>query len=230
MKTASTTLPRPPVAERATGVGARFFLGCGIAAIAWYVLMHVVVPLADPAYSAAFQTVSELSAVGAPTRNLWIVMGIPYDVLVVALGWGIWLAAGDRKLLRWMAAIVILQAAINPLWPPMHLRETIAAGGATLTDSLHIAFTALWGVLSLLLMGLAAAALDTRFRVFTALMAILMLAFSAWTTVYVPEMEANLPTPWIGVVERLGMAAFFVWLLAFTIALMREPRPHQEQL
>jgi hypothetical protein len=39
-------------------------------------------------YSPISQTVSELSAIGAPTRLLWMLLGSVYDVLVVASGLG----------------------------------------------------------------------------------------------------------------------------------------------
>ena len=39
-------------------------------------------------YSPTSQTVSELSAISAPTRPLWMLLGSVYGVLVVAFGLG----------------------------------------------------------------------------------------------------------------------------------------------
>src|SRR5512133_3960079 len=46
----------------------RVLLGCGIVAPAWWVIMDVVGSLRYPGYSYIDQTISELSAEGAPTR------------------------------------------------------------------------------------------------------------------------------------------------------------------
>jgi hypothetical protein len=46
----------------------RFALSCGLISAALYVAMLVVVPFAWTGYSSTSQTVSELSAIGAPTR------------------------------------------------------------------------------------------------------------------------------------------------------------------
>lgn len=62
---------------------------CGILSSLLYVAINVFVPLQWEGYSAASQTVSELSAIGAPTRRLWLLLVIPYSVLVAAFGWGL---------------------------------------------------------------------------------------------------------------------------------------------
>ena len=45
-------------------------------------------------YSFASQTIGELSAIGAPTRQLWVPLGIVYTLLVAAFGF-----AGGRRIL-----------------------------------------------------------------------------------------------------------------------------------
>jgi hypothetical protein len=44
---------------------------CGILSSLLYVAMNVFVPMLWEGYRSASQTVSELSAIGAPTRPLW---------------------------------------------------------------------------------------------------------------------------------------------------------------
>ena len=39
------------------------------------------------------------------------------------------------------------------------------------------------------------------------------------------EVEANLPTPWMGLWERLGIAGFLVWVVVPTVALWPAARP-----
>ncbi len=47
-------------------------LACGILSSTLYAAMMVVVAQQWPGYSSASQTISELSAIGAPTRSLWL--------------------------------------------------------------------------------------------------------------------------------------------------------------
>ena len=49
---------------------------CGILSSFWYVAINVYVPMQYEGYSISSLTVSELSAIGAPTRKLWIVLVI----------------------------------------------------------------------------------------------------------------------------------------------------------
>jgi hypothetical protein len=73
-------------------------LGCGIVAPAWWVAMDVVGSLRYPGYSYVDQTISELSAEGAPTRIFMTVFsGIPYTILLIAFGVGIWRVAGESR-------------------------------------------------------------------------------------------------------------------------------------
>ena len=45
---------------------------CGILSSLLYVVMNVFVAMEWEGYSSASQTVSELSAIGAPRRSLWV--------------------------------------------------------------------------------------------------------------------------------------------------------------
>ena len=51
----------------------KLFLACGVLSSLLYVAMNVFVPIQWDGYSTASQTVSELSAIGAPMRVLWLV-------------------------------------------------------------------------------------------------------------------------------------------------------------
>jgi hypothetical protein len=40
---------------------------------------------------------------------------------------------------------------------------------------------------------------------------------------YVPEANAGQPTPFLGLLERIGFGAYFVWLTVLAVALWRRP-------
>lgn len=62
---------------------------CGILSSLLYVAMNVFIPMQWEGYSFASGIVSELSAIDAPTRPLWVPLGIAYGVLMTAFGFGV---------------------------------------------------------------------------------------------------------------------------------------------
>src|SRR3954467_5486948 len=113
-------------------------LACGILSSLLYAAMNVFVAAQWPAYSSFSQTVSELSAIDAPTRALWVPFAFLFSTLLLAFGYGVWLTNARR--LRAAGALLMIYAVFGVFWPPMHLRPVLAAGGGTLTDTLHIAW------------------------------------------------------------------------------------------
>jgi hypothetical protein len=199
----------------------RTLLLCGIASSLVYAAINVAVPMTWPRYSIADETVSELSAIGAPTRQLWMVLVVPYIVLFAAFGWGVASTAGENRWLRLTGWLILLYSAFNAYWPPMHQREVLAAGGGTLTDLLHLVWAGVTVFLFVLIMAFGAAGLGRRFRIYTAASAALLLACGLATSLQAPNVGANLPTPWIGVWERINIAAFLAWVAVLSVLLLR---------
>lgn len=217
------TAKAAPLSEGRTSF-LKLLLVSGIVAPLLYVAMLVFVPLGWEGYSSASRTVSELSAIGAPTRSVWYPLGVIYTLLVVAFGWGIWLSTRGNRRLRAVGGLLFACGVLGLFWPPMHLREVLAAGGGTLSDTLHIVWTAASNLLTLLAMGFAAAAFGKRFRFYSIATMVLMVAFGAMTSVDAPRIQANLPTPWVGVWERLIIAVWMLWLVVLAVKLLRRPR------
>ena len=63
-------------------------LACGIASSLLYVTMTALLASQWPEYDSWSQTISELSAVDAPTRPMWVLPGAAYTVLVALFAWG----------------------------------------------------------------------------------------------------------------------------------------------
>ena len=200
----------------------RFALACGVFSAVLYSSMLIVIPLAWSEYSSASQTVSELSAIDAPTRMLWLPLGIVWALLYGAFGWAVWKSAASSRALRATGASIVVAAVAGIFWPPMHLREVLAAGGGTVSDTLHIVWTAANAVLTLLAMGLAAAALGRRFRVYSIATIVILLSAGVVTSMDAPRLEANLPTPWMGVWERVNIVAWLLWVAVLSALLRRQ--------
>src|SRR5207302_7372604 len=128
-----------------------------------YVAMNIVAAMQFKGYSSVSQTISELSAIGAPSRPLWVRLGIVYGVLVIAFGVGVWLSARGKRSLHVVGALLVADGLIGFAWPPMHLR----GAGTSLTDAMHIAFTAVSVPLVLIAIGVGATAFGKRFRIYS---------------------------------------------------------------
>jgi hypothetical protein len=197
----------------------------GMLSSLWYLAINVFVPSLDPSYDVASLTVSELSAIGAPTRITWVLLVSLYPMLFATFGWGLVNSARDNWLLRTTGMVIILNCIFNLYWPPMHLREVIGAGGGTLTDTLHITWAMVTLLLMMLIMGFGAAALNWPFRWFSIGIFIIFLVFGVLIGTESSGIEANLPTPHIGIWERINIGAFMLWVIMFSImAWFREKR------
>ncbi|MBA4056577.1 MAG: hypothetical protein C0490_17815 [Marivirga sp.] len=76
----------------------------------------------------------------------------------------------------------------------------------------------------MLLMGFGAAALGKQFRLYTIATWIVFIIFGVLTWMESPGIEANLPTPWIGVWERINIGAFMLWVVVLAIVLLRKEK------
>jgi hypothetical protein len=198
-------------------------LACGPISSLLYVAMTVVIARQWPGYSSASQTISELSAIGAPTRSLWVLPGAVYTALIIAFGWGVVMSAGRSRALRAAGGAIVLYGALGLLWPfaPMHLREVLAAGGGTLSDTLHLVLASATVLLMFGAMASAAVALGRRFRLYSVASIAVLVVFGALTFADAPNLAANLPTPWIGVWERINLGVFLIWVAVMSVSLLR---------
>jgi len=195
----------------------KVLLFCGILSSMLYVAMMLVAAMLYEGYSSMSQTVSELSAIGAPTRPLWVSLGLIYTLLTFAFGLGIWTSASGSRPLRVVGGLMIAYGVTGLFWPPMHMR----GAEVTLTDTLHIVFTMVTVLLMMLAIGFGAAAFGKRFRLYSIATLMILVAFGALTGLDAPRVAANLPTPWIGVWERINIGVYLLWVVVLSATLLR---------
>jgi hypothetical protein len=183
--------------------------------------MNIFFPFLDKRYNWITQTVSELSAVDAPTRPLWFPLGIVYTLLIAAFGWGVFRSAVGNRYLCIVGILLIINGLIGLTWSPMHQREVLAAGGGTFTDIWHLVMASVTVLLMFLSIGFGAAAFGKGFRFYSIITILVFIVFGVLTFVEAPNVDKNLPTPYIGLWERINIAAFMAWLLVFSINLLR---------
>jgi len=199
----------------------KVLLLCGIASSVLYGLM--IWAIRYEGYSLFSQVPSELTAIGAPTRVLWAQLGWIYTVLVTAFGIGLWKSAGRNRAVRIVGALILAYASLGLLWPfaAMHQREVLATGGGTLSDTLHVVLGAVTVFLMFLSIGFGATAFSRTFRFYSIVTIAVLVTFGALTFIEAPRLQTNLPTPWIGLWERINISVFLLWVVALAAVLWR---------
>lgn len=214
----------------------KILLGCGIVASLLYVVATIIGAVVWTGYSTVDQSVSELFAIDAPSRSVVIASFLIYDVLMVAFAVGVWESAGPKRVLHVIAGLIVLdqlRGAAGTLFAPMHLRGAMAAGEGTSSDVWHIILTSSTVVMILLIIGLGATAFGRRFRLYSIGTILVMVVFGAVGGLQAPQMAANLPTPWMGLEERINIFSFLLWYAVLAILLLRgrgstAPRPEEK--
>ena len=196
-------------------------LVCGIvssllyAAMIWFIRYE--------GYSPISQVPSELTAIGAPTQALWARLGWIYTALILVFGLSVWKQARGNRALRIVGGLIVAYGSLGFLWPfaPMQQREVLAAGGATSSDTAHQVLAAVTVFLMFLAIGFGAAVFGRRFRLYSIATIVVLLAFGGLTFLEAPRLEANLPTPFIGLWERINISVFLVWVAVLGAVLWR---------
>ncbi len=196
-------------------------LVCGVASSLLYAVM--IWGIRYEGYSPISQVPSELTAIGAPTQALWARLGWIYTVLITAFGIGVRRSAGGNRAVRIVGGLILAYASLGLLWPfaPMHQRDVLAAGGGTPSDTLHQVLAAVTVFLMFLAIGFGATAFGKRFRLYSIVTIVVLLVFGGLTFLEAPRLQMNLPTPWIGLWERINISVFLLWVVTLAAVLWR---------
>lgn len=200
----------------------RALLLCGVISPLLYALADALAGLRWDGYSFRDQTISELGAIGAPSRTLFSALLVLVYLLFTAFGVGVWKAARNRRRLRISGALLIglgVLALTVGQFAAMRPRGTEqGASGAW-----HLIEGAAAMALLLAAMAFAAGALGRRFAIYTAATVAVMLLFGGWSAMEIPRIEAGLATPWVGVRERIYWYSYQLWYIVLAVRLLREP-------
>jgi len=199
------------------------FLVCGILAPVLYVATDVIAAVRWEGYSYVAQTISETFAIGAPTRPLILLRGVGYSMLVMAFGVGVIESARGKRRLLVAGALLVGISIVDLLAPfvaPMNLRGV----ERTLTDTMHIVLASVDVLFILLIIGFGASTFGKRFRRYSIGTILIVLVFGTLAGLDGPRIAENLPTPWLGVTERISVFSYMLWIMVLAIGLSREQR------
>ena len=203
-----------------TGNFLKVLLICGIVASLLFVSTDILAGTLYNGYSFTNQAVSELFAIGAPTSHFVVPLFTLYSVLLAAFTLGIWMSACRNHALRVLALMMIVSAANGlVLWNffPMHMR----GAEMTFTDTMHVTLAGVGALSGVLIVGLGVASFRNWFRLYSIGTILMLVVPAALAFLYVPEVEGNQPTAWLGLTERIPIYGNTVWQLVLAIVLLR---------
>jgi len=191
----------------------------GILSAVVYIGTDLLAASRYPGYSIADQAISELSAIGAPTKDLWTAMMPAFGIFLIAFSFGVIRMSSRNRALCMTGVLLLLLGLSGVLWWffPMHQRGAEMTG----TDVGHIVMSAASVLLILLFIGFGALALGPRFRAYSLATLALFVATAAVTFSWAGRIANGQPTPWLGAVERVMIYAYLIWIAALAVSLIR---------
>jgi hypothetical protein len=197
-------------------------LVCGILSSLLYVAIDVLAAFRYPGYhSYLSQAISELGAVGAPTKELVDPLFLIYDLLIIAFGVGVWASGQGRRVLRVIGGLLIGIGVVGLITPPMNLRGTSGVSG----DLPHIVLTGVIVLFILSAIALGASLYGKSWRWYSWATILTILLSGALTGVAAGRLAAHQPTPWLGLAERINIGAYLLWVLVLAVMLLRFKLP-----
>ncbi|MBN1784343.1 MAG: DUF998 domain-containing protein [Candidatus Bathyarchaeota archaeon] len=173
-------------------------------------------------YSFTSQSISELSAIGAPTRSLVLAFNLLYALLLVAFGLGVW-GHGRKRVMRIIAGLLLGNAAITVVvvtFFPMHLGETLSA--------IHLGLMAVNVILlQMLTILFGAVAFRNWFRHYSIGTLLAFLVLTVFGIFVAPQIIPGPPQS--GLQERVMGYSFLLWQALLSLVLLRmESRSSQQ--
>ena len=158
-------------------------------------------------YSLVLQSISQLSAEGAPMRSIVVPLVIASNVCVVTVGVGVWVLAGQNTALRITGGLLVGNGLFSSVAVFFPTRLGVTPGRSSLTVILGAAAV----ICLVLAMVSGAAGLQNWFR----FLSIAILVIFAGLTI-VGFMQT---TPHVGLQERTLSYVFLLWVVTLGIAL-----------
>jgi cell division protein FtsW (lipid II flippase) len=94
----------------------------------------------------------------------------------------------------------------------------------------HVVLGGVTVLLMFLAIGFGAAAFGKRFRLYSIVSVVVLLAFGALTFLEAPRLQTNLATPWIGLWGRINISVFLVWIVVLAIVLLRNGQQEERRI
>jgi hypothetical protein len=195
----------------------------GIVGAGLYAVGDLISGLVYDGYSFKDQAISELTAIGAPSRGLMVTVMTASTLLGAGFAVGIWQSADRNRALRWVGLILLAAGAVviflHP-FAPLHGRG-VEVG---LTDTLHQVITVAWAFAIFAAVAFGAVAYRGWFRLYSLATLVVLPLFGSLAANLDEARAADLATPWMGFFERVNAYTMFAWMVVLAVILLRSLR------
>jgi hypothetical protein len=206
----------------------RLLLGCGVLSSLTYLAADISGALVWDGYSYVDQTVSELAALGTPSRPIVLPIFMAYNILVLVFAAGAASYFEDHRLRKssWCLAGIAVLGIVSGLFPI----EQRSAGPINFNGTVHIALVGATVILIVMAMAFGARLAGQRFYLYTIATIVVTLLSGVIAGFFGGRMAANLPTPFMGVAERVSIFSYLAWVAVLAAVLLQTPSPHRQAL
>jgi len=197
----------------------KVLLVCGVLASLLKVGTDILAGTLWEGYSFTSRSISDLSAIGAPTRPLVVPLDLMADALLIAFALGVWALAGRNRALRITAVMLFGNAAFLLIGAffPVRLGEALS----TFANTMNTILIGVSVLFLLLAIGFGAAAYRNWFRLYSIGTFLIFLVEDVWATWGSPFVLAGQRGPLVGVQERTMLFGYLLWVVVLAIFLMR---------
>jgi hypothetical protein len=198
----------------------KVLLICGVLAALLYIGTDILAGLLSKGYHFGAQSASQLSAVGAVTRPVVLVLNITAGILLVAFSLGVWFQADQNWILRLMACLLVGNALFSMIavaFFPLHPGEPVNSPANTLNTIIM----AVSVFLLLFAIGFGAAGNDNWLRYFSIALLLVFLVLTILGIYVFPRIAASQPVSRVGTQERTMVYAEMLWLALQALVLLR---------
>jgi len=192
---------------------------CGIISSVLYFITDIIGTMVWTEYSFTSYSVSELNAVGSPSRPVVVPLFAVYDILLIAFSIALWMYGRISLHITSLSLIIIAVAGrITQTFFPVSIRGAVRPP----EEVMHLVLTALTVICILLTIASGAFAGGKKFRIYSIITIVLVVFGGVLSGTYIDEMDANLPTPGLGIIERINIYSYLIWVVVLSLMLLRK--------
>jgi hypothetical protein len=196
----------------------KFMFLCGIFAGLLFIGTDLLAGNLWKGYNFTSQSISELSAFDAPTRLFVLFSNFIYYSFLITFGVGIWKTAGQNRILRTTAGLILGNAVvtvITSVFFPMRLGESASI------NSIHVMLMMAAMLCFLLAIGFGAALFKNWFRFYSIGTLLAYLALTILGLFVFPRLARGDPVSRVGIQERVMVLGYLLWVVMLAVNLLR---------
>ncbi|QIP13736.1 hypothetical protein G8759_14485 [Spirosoma aureum] len=88
-------------------------------------------------------------------------------------------------------------------------------------NAMHLVLTSITILLILLIIGFGATSSGKWFRIYSILTISILLLFGIWAGLDAPRIAVAMPTPWLGIKERINIYGYIIWMMVLAFDFLR---------